>query len=1084
MSPHTCPGAPKPDAATTELLLRALPDGVWVFDDEGRTTYANDRMVELLGITGDQALGYPAFSAMDEQGAADLRLHLQQRQVTSEPAHDLEVLLHRPDGTQLWALVSHSPVHDEAGERLGWVYRVKEHTQQRALLAELGRRNAQLAEAQTIARIGSFDRNLVTGDVEWSAEVYRLCGLDPEGLTPTAENFFDMLHVDDLGRVREAYVRMLEEGDPMDVEARLQRRDDGTVWLRLRAIAVHRDGTPIRISGTVQDITAAKERAQGLEFLSALAGAANEARDLSEVLVAFETQIRPLARWPALLVALPPSGSGGALQILDVSHETSPEVVTSAEALTRRAIEERAIVHAPGPHGEIQVAGPVFVNQRLVCAIASDTLARSAPDPADLTIFQQMLVMLAHVAERAWAAEEIAEARDQALQASRAKSDFLATMSHEIRTPLNGVIGLSELLRRTSLDSPQRRLATGIDDAGRTLLALVNDILDLSKIEAGHLDLERVDFDPRVVLEQSVGLLTDQASSQGLELLVSSAGDMPALVLGDPVRFGQVITNLVSNAVKFTAAGEVSVRATGEPVAGGWRVRVEVRDTGVGIAPEAQDRLFESFTQADSSTTREYGGTGLGLAICRRIVSAMGGDLGVDSVPGVGSTFWFAVDLPEPVGERSRQDLERENALIGLRVLVVDDNATNRFILTEQLTVWGVEVTAVASAAEAEQALAADVGPDAVPARVGDHGDLYDVVLLDYMMPGTDGAQLARSLRAQPRHHLVRIVLVSSAEEPHADWLADAGIDAFLAKPVLPAALLAVLADLGGALEHAPSQGHDHLGRGDHPAATGQAGERGRLLVVEDNEINQLVAEGVLRRLGYDVVIAENGAVAVAAVADEPEGFVAVLMDCQMPVMDGFDATRAIRAVQSQGRRTPVIAMTAAAVADERVRCLEAGMDDFLAKPIDVPLLESTLARWVSDPAAAADAVPGSPALHTNASPAWERLLEFVEEDGIDASEVARWVTRFRGRAPGMAERVVRAAAEASPSLVATEVHALRGSAANLGLVEVAMICETIEKSARAEQLPGAEVLESLEEAVRRADADLDGFARARLVGR
>ncbi len=1074
VSPHTPLAAPRPDGVTADLVLRALPDGVWIFDDEGRTTYANDRMVALLGIAEDQVLGYPVFAAMDEQGAVDFRHHLAQRSTTTEPGHDLEVLLHRPDGTQLWALVSHSPVHDDAGALLGWVYRAKEHSQQRALLAQLGRRNAQLAEAQTIARIGSFDRNLVTGDVEWSAEIYRLCGIDPEALPPTAENFFGLLHPEDLGAVREAYQRMLERGEPMDLEARLHRRDDGTVWLRIRAVVVRSEGQPVRISGTVQDVTVAKERAQGLEFLSALAGAANEARNLEEVLVAFETYVRPLARWPATVVALPGPGPGDDLELLDIGYDGAGETVASAQALARRAVDERGIVHAPAPSGEVQVAGPVFVGERLVCVIAADTLARSAPSPADLTIFRQMLVMLAHVAERAWAAEEISEARDEALQASRAKSDFLATMSHEIRTPLNGVIGLSELLRRTTLDAHQRRLATGIDDAGRTLLALVNDILDLSKIEAGHLDLEQVDFDPRVVLEQSVGLVADAARSKGLELLVSSAADMPALVRGDPVRFGQVITNLASNAVKFTAAGEVSVRATGAPTAAGWQVCVEVRDTGVGIAPEAQARLFESFTQADSSTTREYGGTGLGLAICRRIVTAMDGDLGVRSEPGVGSTFWFAVDLAEPVGERSRQDLERENALIGLRVLVVDDNATNRFILTEQLTTWGVEVTAVDSADEAERVLAGVVGQD------GDAVDPYDVVLLDYMMPGTDGAQLARSIRAEPGHELTRIALVSSAAEPAADWLADAGIDGFLAKPVLPAALLGLLADLGGG-PGATTRGtpdrcerHEH---GDHP---GQPGERGRLLVVEDNDINQLVAEGVLRRLGYDVVVAENGAVAVAAVADDPEGFDAVLMDCQMPVMDGFDATRAIRAVQSGGRRTPVIAMTAAAVADERLRCLEAGMDDFLAKPIDVPLLASTLVRWVAGSErlrATESAEAPRPRALRSTSPTEVRLRELID-DGIDTAEVARWVDRFRIRAGAAVVSLTEAGGQVATGRLAEEAHALRGSAANLGLVEVAEICARIEDDARADRTPAVDELTALAQAVRRADDELAGFAR------
>ncbi len=586
----------------------------------------------------------------------------------------------------------------------------------------------------------------------------------------------------------------------------------------------------------------------------------------------------------------------------------------------------------------------------------------------------------------------------------------------------------------------------------------MNDVLDLSKIEAGRLDLEEVDFDPRLVLEQSAGLVTDLAREKALELRVASSSEVPSAVRGDPVRFGQVVTNLASNAVKFTSAGEVGIRATGEDLGDRLRVRVEVRDTGVGISREAQARLFEAFTQADSSTTREYGGTGLGLAISSRIVAAMGGEIGLDSTPGEGSTFWFVVDFGHPVGERSARDIARENAVSGLRVLVVDDNATNRFLLTEQLTAWRVKVTSVASAYEALVEL------DAATRR----GAPYEVVLLDYMMPGADGGQLARILRAENRHADLRLVLVSSGVDPTPAWLAEAGFDAYLLKPVLPSTLLDTLATLGGRLDQAdePDAG---------PAAAEPRPVRGRVLVVEDNPINQLVAEGVLNRLGFEVVMADNGAAGVATVADDPEGFVAVLMDCQMPVMDGFNATRAIRAIQAEGTRTPIIAMTAAAVAEERDRCLAAGMDDFLTKPIDVAVLEQTLDRWTdhaSAPAAdaPADAPPGAAA----------RIAELIDRDGVDAALVARMVQRFGGIAEATVADLAAAAEAGSPEDVAQYAHALRGSASNLGLDEVTAISTRVEAAAKEGVLPSNADIASLRDAVTHGTAELEAVLRAR----
>ncbi|SDN61217.1 hypothetical protein SAMN05192576_2527 [Nocardioides szechwanensis] len=1061
-------GAMTPDPA---LLLRSVPDGLWLLDTDGRTIFANDPLLTLLGRSAAEMPGFSAYEALDESGAAVLRQRLAEHVDPAVPPApgtrgDRECRLHRPDGTSVWVLVSPEPVVGDDGRLVGWMHRIKDNAEQHDLLELSQRREHQFSEAQAIAHIGSWELDLVTNEVIWSKETYRLVGVVPGSVVVTPETFFERLHPDDRVDAETAFNAVLAGAPTLDFESRLVHEGGSPTWVRAQGRAVFdADGRLVRLDGTLQDTTATKRNEEGLSFLSAMAAAANQATTLQEVLIASEKSVRQLARWPAVLVAARDPEQPDQLLFLDVAWgEHSEPLGEAARALATAAADARRTIHEVGPSGTALVAGPVVYGDQVAAVVVSDSLTAVEPPPWELIIFNQMLTFLAHVAERESAAQDLADARDQALSASRAKSEFLATMSHEIRTPLNGVLGLSELLARTELTPHQRRLADGVEHAGRTLLALVNDILDLSKIEAGRLDLEAVDFDPRSVVEQSASLVADLARDKHLELVVSSAGDMPAQVRGDPVRFGQVITNLASNAVKFTSEGEVVIRATGETGPDGPRVRVEVRDTGVGIDPEAANRLFEPFTQADSSTTREYGGTGLGLAISRRIVSAMGGQIGVDSDAGLGSTFWFTVDFEPPVGDDPLRDHEREQAVHGLQVLVVDDNETNRFILVEQLSAWGVTVTAVESAADGLAELSSAARGSSP----------YDVVLLDYMMPGTDGEELARALRSERVHDRTRLALLSSALEPSPEWLADAGIDTFLSKPVLPTRLLDVLARLGG-----------RLGRLDHrPVETPRAvpaRRRGRVLVVEDNEVNQLVAEGVLHGLGYEVHLADNGAAGVAAVADDYRGFDAILMDCQMPVMDGYDATRAIRAMQRGGTRTPIIAMTAAAVAEERERCLAAGMDDFLAKPVDVALLGKTLARWAPSSPGHEEAEEAPPPAEPAESPAFVRLRELIERDGIDPSLVVRIIERFESGALIVGATLGASVRAGDAGDVAAQAHSLKGSAANLGLTALAAVCSEIESEARAGRLPSDGTLATLDAEIRAAGAELEHFAETRL---
>jgi signal transduction histidine kinase/DNA-binding response OmpR family regulator len=535
------------------------------------------------------------------------------------------------------------------------------------------------------------------------------------------------------------------------------------------------------------------------------------------------------------------------------------------------------------------------------------------------------------ISERQQTHAQLIEARDSALDGGRQKAQFLANMSHEIRTPMNGVVGMAGLLLDTELTAEQREFAETISMSADALLTIINDVLDFSKVDAGQLTFEMLDFDLAPTIEAAVDLLAERAAAKNIELAVLVERAVPAALCGDAARLRQIVVNLVGNAVKFTERGEVMVQVSMESETPEDAVlRVEVRDTGIGVPATATARLFDAFTQADGSMTRKFGGTGLGLAIAKRLVELMGGEIGVCSVEGQGATFWFTARFAKQVAA-VRSLSPPVTGLSGRRVLVVDDNDTNRSILHYQLASWGVEEVGVNSGAAALTALrsAAIDGPQ------------FDLAILDCQMPVMDGVTLAWAIRGEEAIAGVPLIMMTSLGLHDDDDLRAAGVLMRLTKPVKQAqlhdALLRVLAttDLRAAAAVVKR------------AAVVAPSRRTRVLVAEDSAVNQKVVTLQLRQLGYEADAVGNGAEVIEAL--ERLDYDMVLMDCQMPILDGYDATRLIR--QREGRRThlPIIALTSHALAGDREKCLAAGMDDYLTKPIKMVELDALLSRW--DPA-------------------------------------------------------------------------------------------------------------------------------------
>jgi two-component system sensor histidine kinase/response regulator len=912
-------------------ILDAAGNAVYGLDRDGLITFANPEALRMTGHRADELVGRTLHAMVHHTRSDGTAYPFSECPVSKALAygtvHDGDGDVYwRKDGTSFPVEISCTPILDH-GRVTGAVVVAKDITDRREVerareefTAILEQHGAQLNEAQAVAQVGSWEWEVGADAMIWSDELCRIFGLEPGGQPATMEGSVEALHPDDRARVAATIEASCASCDPFAFDARLVL-PGGEVRVIHCAGEVRDDGAgkPLRMLGTAQDVT---ERERMQAEMRRSSRFVEVSRDLV-CTIGFDGHLEQFnAAWTHTLGWT--ERELRSRPFLDLVH---PDDRADTECT-------RARLEAGEPAAE-------FLNR---CATTAgdwrwlEWNAIAVPDE------QAIYASARDVTDRKATEVALAGAHAVALEASRLKSEFLANMSHEIRTPLNGVIGMGGLLLDTQLDEEQREYVEAVGASGEALMSVVNDILDFSKIEAGKLELDRHPFELREVVDDVWSMLATTAHDKNLELVSWVDERVPDTVCGDSARVRQVLTNLATNAIKFTTTGDIVVRVTSEPLDGrAIGVRFAVTDTGIGVEPDARERIFDAFAQADNSTTRRFGGTGLGLAICRRLVDLMGGTIGVESEPGVGSTFWFTIPLPPaPAGDAgpARPDFG------GARVLIADESLTSRVILDHQLSAWHLECDTAADPDEALRLLT----------RAALYGTPYALAVIDVRAPTVGGMRLARAIKATSLLRSTRLLMLSAAGSMR-ETATDAGIEGFLTKPARHQRLAHEIGRLLDGDDRAPKRSGAR--RAPAPA---RAADLGRpVLLAEDNQVNRLVAVKLLERRGFQVDVARNGRDAVRM--HHAGRYDLIFMDCQMPELDGYAATAEIRRAEAPGEHTQIIAMTANTLKGDRERCLSAGMDDYLAKPLHATELETVIARALAaaDHAGGAGAEAGAP---------------------------------------------------------------------------------------------------------------------------
>ena len=895
-----------------ENISETLGEGLYVQALDGTCIYLNSEAEELLGWKREEFIGKPVHDTIHTHDAAGKPV----------PGYECPIMLDvvdngisrrddqvfvRKDGSFFPVEISSQPVMRD-GKFEGVVVAFRDITVRRESELALARAMERLDLSLSGSGLALWDWDILHDRVYLSEQWGRIIGAAQQETEVSSGELYADAHPDDHARLQQALHRVLKGESPYySVEFRLRRPDGQWLWIHTHGKVVERDaaGRALRMSGTNADITSRKDAEEALQRSEARMRTLYETTS-DAVMMLDENGYIDCNQATLALFGCPDKATFCTMHPAQLSPQFQPDGSDSTN-LANRFID---IAKRLGSHRF------EWVHQR-----ADDGRIFDADVSLSAMLIDGKTVLQATVrdiSERKQAEELLLHAKEVAEQTAQAKSDFLANMSHEIRTPMNGIIGMTDLTLDTELTHEQREYLSLVKTSAASLLHIVNDILDFSKIESGKLDIEQIEFSLEQMLRDSMKALALRAHQKSLELLLHVDRDVPDRLVGDPGRLRQIIINLVGNAIKFTERGEIEVEVVcGERNTDGHAdIRFSVRDTGIGIPRDKFQTIFESFSQADSSTTRKYGGTGLGLTISSQLVALMGGRLLVDSEVGKGSVFSFTLQM-EVSSTKPLADYQRTGRVHGMKVLLADDNATNRRLLEEMLRSWQMHPTSVSDGDAALKVL---------------HSERFDLAILDVQMPGMDGFELAERIRQHPEHvGATVLMLTSEGQRGHAARCKELGVSSYLMKPVSQSELLdAIMTAMGEPKQPSQTLITRH--------SLKESRRRLSLLLAEDNAVNQTLGTRLLGKMGHTVKVANNGREALELW--QGGQFDAILMDVDMPVMNGYEATRLIREQeQTQGSHIPIVAMTAHAMQGAREECLRHGMDGYVSKPIDIDVL-------------------------------------------------------------------------------------------------------------------------------------------------
>ena len=1086
----------------SRMLLESAGEGIFGVDEQGRITFVNRAALTLLGYEMDEMMGAKVHALIHHSHPdgshypkEDCPMYF--AYTRGETHQKTDEVLWRKDGTGFPVEYLSTPIV-KADRVVGAVITFRDITERIQAEAALRKGEERLKLALKGGNLGFWDIHFQTGEAMYDEGWAEILGYALDEIKQTRQMWVGTVHPDDLDRVMQAG-KDYRSGDlaDYDVEYRAVTKQGDTIWLNSKGAAVEWDdsGLPVRMVGTVLDVTEQKraeaEQARRLRSEKAMAAVSQALLGSDTEQETLQQSLRQLvfaAQVDRVYVFENRNDPEQGLCMHPIFEACSPGVKPQVDNPRFRNLpygktfsrwqEELGREHpVMGNLDSFPQAERMFLDEREALSILvlplqvrsrwfgfigfDDTYLRREWTESDLMLLGTTAEIIGAFLARQQTETDLRLAMEKAEDATRAKSDFLANMSHEIRTPMNAIIGMSHLALKTDLTPKQHDYVKKIDVAAKSLLGIINDILDFSKIEAGKLDMEQVPFDLMETIENAGNMITVKAQEkEHLEVLFHIDPEVPRYLTGDPLRLGQILINLGNNAVKFTEEGEIvlSMRLMKQTEAG-ISIRFSVRDSGIGMTEEQRGRLFQAFSQADTSTTRKYGGTGLGLTISKRLVEMMQGEIWVESEPGRGSEFIFTADFG--IGEQvDKPAVVLGDDRLGIKTLVVDDNRTARTILAEMLERFIAEVHQAASGNEALKLVenAADRP--------------FRLILMDWRMPGMDGIETSRRIfELSGEDRPPRIILVTAYDQSEARQQArEIGISGPIVKPVTPSTLLdAVLQSLGKA--EAGQIMRDR--QPDEKPATAETIAGAHLLLVEDNEINQQVALEILEGAGLRVTIANDGKEAVDRIKETD--FDAVLMDIQMPVMDGYEATREIRnlkienvdaegqvsSIEHPASTVPIIAMTASAMIQDRENAMNAGMNDHVSKPIDVDALFATLVKWV---------LPG---LRTPVSRVVETISDAaapVERDGFALTEMPgisvqgglarvggneglykRLLVKFIDEYPDTTGQIAKALDDGDMELARRLAHTVKGVAGNLGMEQLQPMAADLEHAVKEE---------------------------------